>query len=205
MSKRSTTATARASAATPNARASTRAAAPARSRAAKRVTVVEDDDDGRAIQQRNAQVLAMQHLTLYGREPNGILIWRAYRALRAVGLPIPPGILGKFDEWAAALDSAHGVQQVAAAIEMTGPGGAPQGASRLNSVERARRIVTQFEHKVQRGIDPTAARKAVAAEFGMTSGAVSKVIQRWRAGTEQRQSSKPPSDDVLRMLGRQGR
>jgi hypothetical protein len=81
------------------------------------------------------------HLRLYMREQEGLLIWRARAEYRSRGLPVPEDIERKLDQWAERLEHASGAAEIARAIEMARKGGGRSGANRLLDVERRRRIV----------------------------------------------------------------
>jgi hypothetical protein len=162
---------------------------------------------GGTVEEWNARRRAWSHLSLFPRERNGLLVWRAFAEHRAAGLPVPEAILRKFDEYAARLEGASGAQQVARAIDMTGPGGGPQGAAHLAKIERARAIVSAVQALTARNVSPAAAHARVARERGMTVAAVRMACNRW-ARPEARARRKPGTGEepagaaVLRNLGR---
>lgn len=162
---------------------------------------------GGTVEEWNARHAAGNHATLYPRERNGLLIWRAFAEYRAAGLPVPEPILRKFDEWASRLERASGADDVARAIDMTGPGGGPQGAAHLAKIERARAIVSAVQALTARNVSPAAAHARVARERGMTAAAVRMTCNRWskpeaRARGKPARGDEPPAVALLRNLGR---
>ena len=127
---------------------------------------------------------AANHISLYLRELNGLLIWRAYREYRARGVPVPENILEKFDQWGARLEAVANQRQACEALELNvGTGYVKSGAGTLlNDKERIRAIVSAADQMIQRKrprITKEEAYRRVAAEFGVTPGAVKKAYQRW--------------------------
>lgn len=93
---------------------------------------------------------AWDHLSLYLREGRGLLIWRAFRAYRRQGLPVPEIILEKLDQWADRLEIANGADEVAEAVEMKGHSKAPgRGPERLRALERKRHIVSRVARMIE--------------------------------------------------------
>lgn len=159
---------------------------------------------GQTHSQHDANFQASQHLRLYEREPVGLLVWRAFGEYRARGEPVPEIILAKFDKWASRLERASGAKGVAAAIEMTGEDGGPQGAAYLAAVERQRRIVSAVELLKRHNVRPMAAQRRVAAEHGLPLGAVKSACSRWRTKWADKAAAaeNATAHDLLRMLGR---
>lgn len=147
------------------------------------------------------------HFRLYQRERNGLLVWRMFREYRQRGLPVPEAILGTFDLWADRLERASGVKDIAAAIEMTGTGGGPQGAAHLLKVERQRRIVSAVEQLkgLGAGMPSAEAQRRVAKRMGLTVAAVRAACTRWwgshRTREKSRTNAEPDSVRLLRRLG----
>ncbi len=165
---------------------------------------------GGTVEEMNARHAAWNHAALYPRERNGLLVWRAFAEYRAAGLPVPEAILLKFDEWAARLERVSGAEEVARAVEMTGPGdgrsGGPQGAAHLAKVERARAIVSAVEALTARNVSRAAAHARVARERGMTTAAVRMTCARWsrpdgRARQRRTSADEPLAVALLRTLG----
>lgn len=157
--------------------------------------------------QFHANHASNNHFRLYQRERNGLLVWRMFREYRELGLPVPEAILGTFDMWAHRLEVASGIKEIAAAIEMTGPGGGPQGAAHLRKVERQREIVSEVEQlkRVFAGMSTAEAQRRVARRKGLTVAAVRAACTRWRAGTRARDKLRPNSEpDSVRVLRRLG-
>ncbi|MBL8352644.1 MAG: hypothetical protein JNL87_20295 [Burkholderiaceae bacterium] len=148
------------------------------------------------------------HFRLYRRERSGLLVWRMFSEYRERGLPVPEAILSTFDVWARRLEVASGIKDIAAAIEMTGPGGGPQGAAHLRKVERQREIVSEVEQLKGLGAGMTSAeaQRRVAKRKGLTVAAVRAACTRWSAGKRARDKSRlnsePDSVRLLRTLGR---
>jgi hypothetical protein len=138
---------------------------------------------GRSQSEFNVVRRAAEHLALYKRDRNGLLVWRAYREFRSEGLPVPEVILAKLDQWAAQLESASGAPQVANAIEMSGSRGGPQAAARLFDLERQRRVVKEvaFRLKLKRpGQKMTEIYEAAARELRILSWrTVQKTYTEW--------------------------
>lgn len=132
---------------------------------------IETDDDWKLWA---AQVNAKRHLALYDKERNGLLIWKAYMEYRRCGVPVPESLLKRFDQFAEKLLSTSGPQEIAAALEMTGKGGGPQGASALKGKENSRDIVEKFhierEENSRRSPERKRTIKAIAEEVGKAFG-----------------------------------
>jgi len=146
---------------------------------------------------------AGNHLSLYRREASGLLVWRMFSEYRRRGLQVPEHILGKFDAWAGKLEKASGIKGIAAAIEMTGNGGGPQGAAHLRKVERQRRIVSDVQQLVALGLGVAEAKRRVAAERQLSFGAVHSAWNRWQSGPRTRDKARNNSEsDSHRRLRR---
>lgn len=77
----------------------------------------------------NCNGAVRRELALFARTGNGLHVWRAYGWFRHFGLPIPEWLLSTFDEWWRRLEKASGAPAIAAAIDMSGKKGGPQGAA----------------------------------------------------------------------------
>lgn len=154
---------------------------------------------GKSLSEFNADHGGLNHLLLYKRERNGLLIWRAFREYRSEGLPVPEVVLAKFDAWGERLERASGIKEIAAAIEMTGPKGGPKGAKHINAVEGQRRVVSAVALLVKLGMPLGDAYKRVAKERRKTVGAVRLAYMRWIRKDESRAEAE--TSRVLRTLG----
>jgi hypothetical protein len=158
---------------------------------------------GRPFDEFTANNAANDHWRLYRRERNGLLIWRMYAEYREAGLPVPEPILRHFDEWARRLERASGTKEIAAAIEMTGPKGGPQGAAHLRKVEAQRDVVSEVEFLVSIGCPVAEAIRRAAKSHHRSEAAVKALYQRWKARPRRRrQASESPAMRALRMLAK---
>jgi hypothetical protein len=94
---------------------------------------------------------AGRHLALYLREPNGLLIWRAFSEYRRAKLPVPENILAKLDQFANRLERASGTAEIAKAIEMHRAGGGSGGAAHAARLASRRDIAEAVEAAFEAG------------------------------------------------------
>ena len=74
-----------------------------------------------------------RHWELHRRKPNGAHVFAAFLECRRAGVEVPEAVMRQLDAYAEALLEASGTDAIAAAIQMTGTGGA---ADREREVER---------------------------------------------------------------------
>jgi hypothetical protein len=139
-----------------------------------------------------ARTAAANHLRLYERLGNGLLIWRAFVEYRKRGLPIPEQILKVFDRYAAGLEHASGPVEIARTFELSAKGGGASGAAALKRMGREQEIATRVQFFLHVKVPrpplawpaPSQAYALVAAQFGCSPNAVQKAWERWKSRVE---------------------
>ena len=171
-------------------------------------TVMQWWQDGKEPEAFQAEYAAGNHLLLYLRERNGLLVWRAYAEYRAAGVAVPENILAKLDQWASWLESASGAAEVARAIEMA-PKSGPFGAKHLLAVERRRAIASDVEHlrthpNYRASLAKIYAR--IAHERRTTAGNVKRIHAEWMHPARKRSKAAAVSSlgDAMAAMTRSG-
>ena len=143
---------------------------------------------GYSDEEYRARWTARNHLSLYAREKNGLLIWRAYREFRQRGLPVPEVILGHLDQWAEALEKCSGPREISIAIEMSrSSGGGAQGAAQLAMLAETRRLVSRIAQLANGSPGCMTEKKAIeriASENGIAVKALEKRFYAWKRKTK---------------------
>ena len=147
-----------------------------------------------------------RHWELHRRKPNGAHVFAAFLECRRAGVEVPEAVMRQLDAYAEALLEASGTDAIAAAIQMTGTGGAA-GATKARELEAARDVVEYVAHRLppalggmREGSAETlaAAIGAAAHHFGRTEGAVKALWNRWRSDAKDANAKSPQLWDVFR-------
>jgi hypothetical protein len=122
---------------------------------------------------------ASRHLALHCKEPNGLLVWRAFQEYRAAGLPVPEELLVIFDRWATAVATAKNEGEVAKAIE-AGTIGRKTALQRLRSHQLERDVLERFVlYRFDQKMPYGKAIKRLAGEIQWPEGRLKTMVSRW--------------------------